>query len=82
MISCRNHSIEIVSWWSLTENKKIKISYTCREIIKYIRQMILYSFDNLGLPVKYTVQAENIRSWHLKIYGPLAENIRVSIITN
>ena len=29
-----------------------------------------------GSPVKYTVEAENIRS--AKIYGPLAENIRSS----
>ena len=52
--------------------------------------MFLYFFDNLGLPIKYTVQAEiygltaeYIRSsakiydpQTLKIYAPLAENIR------
>ena len=31
-----------------------------------------------GSTVKYTVQAENIRSWRLKIYDPWAENIRSS----
>ena len=55
--------IKIVSWWSLTKNKKIKNIVYHREIIKYIRRMILYFFDNLGLPVEYTFL-------ELNIYGP------------